>query len=67
MTFGVALNEIRFHFLDDFPEDGGIEIPPDAFGEFVRVVIKVQTEETFFFVHERSLSQRKGKPLLLAI
>lgn len=65
MSFRVALNEIGFYFLDDFSKDGRIEIPSDSFGEFVRMVIEVQTEETFFFVHSKSLAQEKKGSLPL--
>ena len=65
MAFGVALNEIRLHLLDDFPKDRRIKIPSDAFGEFVCVVVEVQTEEAFFFVHDESLAHEKKGSLLL--
>ena len=66
MPFRVALDEVGLHFLDDFSEDRGVKIPPDAFGEFVRVIIEVQAKETFFFVHIKSLAQEKKRPFLLA-
>ena len=65
MAFGVALNEIRLHLLDDFSKDRRIKIPADPFGEFVCVIVEVQTEETFFFVHEKSLTHEKKDSLLL--